>query len=48
MRAKPLGIVNPFNPPYEVWETREPTQEERLYHYTKHGNFFPQWLKLIY
>lgn len=40
MSDKKLEVVNPFNPPYEVWQTREPTTEERFAHAKIHGNPF--------
>ncbi len=34
-----LPIVNVFSNPYEVWATRDATQQEMLDHYRKHGFF---------
>ncbi|ATF52644.1 hypothetical protein [Morganella morganii] len=41
-----LEIVNPFNPPYEVWQTREPTSDEISSHAKIHGNIFAPDVKV--
>ncbi len=35
-----LPIIDIFNPPLDIWETRKPTLEERLEHAKKNGNIF--------
>lgn len=41
----PLGIVDPFSPPYEMWDYRHPSVDELMAFYKIHDNFAMPMIK---